>query len=249
MFGWLKRRERRDFTVTTTDRAVAAAFGNTDTADVTATAAATAAMGITGRAFAAAAVMPSVERTGLTPETLACIGAAFVTAGESVWMITVENGRVRLYRAASWDIEGGPFEQRYRLTIPGPTRQVDRVVPSEGVFHHASTVRPSHRSAAGVRCSLPDSARRLSPMPSASSRRNCLEALDVSSPHRSTSLELRTRKATTRLMPWKRVSRTSRARAHSCRPCRAPGKTRKEGTSVTGRVGASVRIRPRPWSN
>ena len=139
------RRERRDFTITSTDRAIAAAFGNTDQADVTGTAAATAAMGITGRAFAAAAVMPSVERTGLSPAVLAEIGAAFVTAGESVWLIDVVNGRVKLFRAASWDIEGGPFEQRYRLTIPGPTRQVDRTVPAEGVFHpriNCSTIAP-----------------------------------------------------------------------------------------------------------
>ena len=145
MFGWLKRRERRDFTVTSTDRAVAAAFGSTDTADVTGTSAATTAMGFMGRSFAAAAVMPSVERTGLNPAVLAEIGAAFVSAGESVWLIEVVNGRVKLYRAASWDLEGGPFEQTYRVTIPGPTRQVDRVVPSEGVLHpriNCSTIAP-----------------------------------------------------------------------------------------------------------
>ena len=135
MFGWLKRRERRDFTLTATDRATAAAFGNTDSPDVAATAAATAAAGIMGRAFAAAAVTPSVERTGLTPHALAEIGAAFITAGQSVWLIDVADGMVKLYRAASWDIEGDPFRQRYRLTISGPTRQVDRIVPAESVLH------------------------------------------------------------------------------------------------------------------
>ena len=129
------RREKRDFTVVSTDRAIAAAFGNTDTADVAGTAAATTAMGIMSRSFAAAAVLPSVERTGLTPSVLAEIGASFVAAGESVWLIDVVNGRVKLYRAASWDIEGGPFDQLYRVTIPGPTRQIDRTVPADGVLH------------------------------------------------------------------------------------------------------------------
>ena len=50
-------------------------------------------------------------------------------------MIDVTAGRVRLYRAASWDIEGGPFEQRYRVTIPGPTRQRDFSVPGETILH------------------------------------------------------------------------------------------------------------------
>ena len=145
MFGWLKRREKRDLTQITSDRAITAAFGSTDTADVTGTSAATTAATFMGRAFAAASVMPSVERTGLSPAVLADIGAAFVTAGESVWMLSVEGGRVKLYRAASWDIEGGPFEQRYHLRIPGPTRQIDRVIPSEGVIHarvNTSTIAP-----------------------------------------------------------------------------------------------------------
>ena len=135
MFNLFRKRERRDFTVTSTDRAVAGAFGNADMADVVGTAAATAAAGIIGRAFAAASVIPSVERTGLTPAVLTEIGSAFITAGESVWLLEVMGGRVKLYRAASWDIEGGPFDQRYRVTIPGPTRQVDRIVPAEGILH------------------------------------------------------------------------------------------------------------------
>ena len=129
------RREKRDFTVTSTDRAIAAAYGNTDTADVAGTAAATVAGTVLSRAFAAAAVKPSVERTGLTPHVMAEIGMAFIFAGQSVWLIDVVNGRVKLYRASSWDIEGTPFEQRYRVTIPGPTRQVDRIVPAESVLH------------------------------------------------------------------------------------------------------------------
>ena len=139
------KREKRDFTVTTTDRAVAAAFGSSDQADVTGTAAAAAAAGVVSRAFAAAVVEPSVERKGLTAGVLAEIGSAFIFSGESVWLIDVVNGAVRLFRAASWDIEGGPFDQRYRVSIAGPTRQVDRIVPSEAVLHpriNASGAQP-----------------------------------------------------------------------------------------------------------
>ena len=136
MWPFGRKPEKRDFTQITSDRAVATAIGNTDFADVTGTAAATAASGIVGRAFAAAAVKPSVQRTGLSPRVLAEVGAAFITAGESVWAIDVEGGMVRLFRASSWDVQGdGPTGWRYQLVLPGPTGQIVRAIPAEGVFH------------------------------------------------------------------------------------------------------------------
>ena len=136
MWPFGRKPEKRDFTQITSDRAVATAIGNTDFADVTGTAAATAASGAVGRAFAAASVRPSIQRTGLTSSVLAQIGAAFIWGGESVWAIDVQGSMVRLYRASSWDIQGtGPADWRYNVTLPGPTGQIVRAVPAEGILH------------------------------------------------------------------------------------------------------------------
>ena len=137
--------ERRDFTQITSDRAVAAALGNSALADVTGTAAAAIAMGIMGRTFAAAEVSPSVERTGLSPPVLAQIGASLISAGESVWLIDVDGGMVRLLRASSWMISGtgpDPANWKYLLTLPGPTQISTVNVPSDGVLHPRINMGP-----------------------------------------------------------------------------------------------------------
>ena len=146
MFGWFRRLEKRNFTVSALDRAANAALGIASEADVAGTAAATVAAGTYGRAFAAAEVSPSVERTGLTPAAMAQIGAAFISHGESVWLISIEGGEVRLHRAASWLITGtgpDPDNWRYDLMLPGPS-QIERViVPAEAVLHPRVNMDPS----------------------------------------------------------------------------------------------------------
>ena len=135
MWPFTKRELRQDFTQSVVDRIVAQVTAGGD-ANVGATAAAAIASGIMSRSFASASVEPSRERTGLTPNVLADIGAAFVVAGESVWMIEVSRGAVSLIRASSWDVEGaGPVDWRYRLTLPGPSGSIERNVPDEAVLH------------------------------------------------------------------------------------------------------------------
>ena len=122
------------YTRAVVDRILALHTG--DRADVGATAAAAAAAGIVGRSFAAAAVEPSVERTGLDAEVLAQVGASLITAGESVWLIEVDQAGVNLVRASSWDIVGtGHMNWRYRVTIPGPSNTRDYNVPEQQVLH------------------------------------------------------------------------------------------------------------------
>ena len=137
--------EKRNFTQITSDRAIATALGTTEAADVTGTAAAATSIGVYGRVFAAAGVDPSQARTGLTPAVLAQIGQAFITGGESVWLIEVGDGRVQLLRAASWMIDGtGPDPRgwRYKLTLPGPTQMDLRTVPADGVLHPRVNMSP-----------------------------------------------------------------------------------------------------------
>ncbi len=134
-FGRRETRQASDYTQAIVDRIVAL-WGGGDDANVGQTAAAATAAGAVARSFAAATVEPGVARTGLNPSVLAEIGAAFITAGESVWLIDVSDGGVQLHRASSWDITGrGPAGWLYRLTIPGPSDTIERRVPAAGVLH------------------------------------------------------------------------------------------------------------------
>ena len=143
------RTQNRDFTQITSDRAITSALGTSAAADVTGTAAAATAIGVMGRTFAAADVEPSVQRTGLNPAVMAQIGGAFISAGESVWIIRVDDGgMVRLDRAASWNVIGAGPDWRdwhYQLNLPGPTQQRTLTVPAAGVLHpriNASAMTP-----------------------------------------------------------------------------------------------------------
>ena len=133
-----RKTERRNFTEFGAAASAAAALGTTVEADVASTAAAAVAIGILSRTFASAEISPSVERTGLTAAVLAEIGGAFIGAGESVWLIEVDGGGVRLSRAASWLITGtgpNPAGWRYELMLPGPSMIERVIVPSEAVLH------------------------------------------------------------------------------------------------------------------
>lgn len=134
-FKKTEKRQAADFTRAVVDRVLAyAAQGGS--ADVGATAAAATAAGLVGRAFGAASVEPNVDRTGLDPSVLSLIGSSLILAGESVWLIDIAGGMVKLRRAMSWDITGrGPSGWRYRLTIAGPTDHIERNVPEDAVFH------------------------------------------------------------------------------------------------------------------
>ena len=141
-----RKLEKRNFTVSATDRAMNSALGIASEAGVVGTAAATVAVGTYGRAFAAAEVAPSTERTGLRPAVMAQIGAAFISHGESVWLISIAGGGVRLHRAASWLITGigpDPDNWRYDLTMPGPSGIERMIVPAEAVLHPRANMAPS----------------------------------------------------------------------------------------------------------
>ncbi|MCY4509221.1 MAG: phage portal protein [Acidobacteria bacterium] len=136
---FLGRKEKRqgDYTQALIDRLIQANNGY-PAAKVGATAAAAIAGGTISRAFAAGRVEPSMSRTGLDPSVLARIGSSLLYFGEAVWVISVENGMVRLYEAASWSIEGdGPDEAtwRYYATLNGPTSTRQVSVPGEAVLH------------------------------------------------------------------------------------------------------------------
>ena len=74
------------------------------------------------------------------------IGRALIRAGEVVFLIDTEAGRLRLVPAETHDVEGGPFseEWEYRLTLGGPSRTVTYdFVPAASVLHFRYAVDPA----------------------------------------------------------------------------------------------------------
>ena len=66
------------------------------------------------------------------------IGRALIRRGEVVFLIRVEDGRVKLLPAASHDIDGGPdpASWEYRVTLSGPERTYTHAkIPADGVVH------------------------------------------------------------------------------------------------------------------
>ena len=79
--------------------------------------------GLVARAFASAEVKaPPAYAAALGPSVLSLVGRALIRGGEFVAAIDMDNGRLALTPASSWNLYGGalPSTWRYRLTLNGP---------------------------------------------------------------------------------------------------------------------------------
>lgn len=116
------------------------------TSSVQAIGAMEAAAGLWGRAFMAADVLPDSPFTqAVTPAVRELIGRQLCRAGEALFVIEVDGGRVRLDPATAWTIDGGasPANWRYEVTRAGPSRStVTRNVPYDRVIHLRYAVHP-----------------------------------------------------------------------------------------------------------
>ena len=134
------RTEKRasSYTDTLTSLLLSQATGAT-TASATATAAAEAASGLVARAFASAEISgPEPYTMGLTPGCMALLGRALIRTGEIVLSIDIDDGMVKLWPAADYDVNGGfnPAGWTYRVNLAGPDRYVTRAaLPAAGVVH------------------------------------------------------------------------------------------------------------------
>lgn len=103
------------------------------------TAALEAAVGSISRGFASAIVKDAPDHVvaALTPHVLADIGRDMIRSGESLHVIEVENGELKLYRCGQWDIRGSwqPSTWTVRATVFGPSETLSRVVPYASVVH------------------------------------------------------------------------------------------------------------------
>ena len=143
---WRRRtveaRASQPFTDAIVDAITAQAAGTT-AGDPGAIAALEAAAGLWARAFAAATLTPAVP--AITPDVLALIARDLIRRGESVHVVEIEGGAPMLRPAGSWDVRG-PWresEWRYRLDLFGPSGNITRFVPSDGVVHCRYAVDPS----------------------------------------------------------------------------------------------------------
>ena len=96
------------------------------------------AAGLWSRALSTARVEPDDPVTRvINPKFLSDVGRALIRHGESLWAISVNEGRVVLTPACSWDVSGGPLESswRYSLELAGPSGSATVSLPSEAVLH------------------------------------------------------------------------------------------------------------------
>ena len=99
------------------------------------------------RAFAAAVLTPGDHPAvlALTPATMALIAHDLIRRGESVHVIEVTGGGVRLAPAGSWDVRGGPDPDSwfYRCDVFGPSGNETRFVPAAAVVHCRYQIDPA----------------------------------------------------------------------------------------------------------
>ena len=92
------------------------------------------AAGLWSRGFAAA----EVEGTAALPApVLAHIARELVRRGESIHVIDVREGRVRLIPVGTWDVRGGPAPEDwfYRCDVFGASEHHTFVRPASSVLH------------------------------------------------------------------------------------------------------------------
>ena len=96
-----------------------------------------AAAGRLGRALALADVAPtgSPELADLKPSLFHEVGRSLVYAGESVFLIEVRGGRVRLMPVSHWDVAGTARRWRYRCDLSGPSGFEQVTVSADQVVH------------------------------------------------------------------------------------------------------------------
>ena len=126
------------------------------TQQASATAATEAVAGALSRAFADARVDgPPDVVAAITPRTLAQIGRDLVRVGESLHVIRMSGGQIRLFPASTWYWEGGadPADWTCTATVYGPSGSSTWRLPQSSVVFvtwGAPTARPYHGLSPGT---------------------------------------------------------------------------------------------------
>ena len=91
-----------------------------------------------GAGLASATISPSgAALAAVTPSVLDAVGRALCRSGESLHVIAVSGGRVRLIACGSWTVLGSddPASWRYRVTLSGPSTSRAVTLPAASVLH------------------------------------------------------------------------------------------------------------------
>ena len=102
--------------------------------------------GLYARAFASATVKPDNFRTApITPAVLSLIARNLIRRGESLHLIEVEGGAIRLSPCGTWDISGGddPRSWMVRGDLFGPSGSRSAYHPWDAFLHVRYAVDPS----------------------------------------------------------------------------------------------------------
>ena len=108
------------------------------------TAAVEACAALWSHAFAGARLEPEVP--ALSPDVLATIARSLILDGESLWVIDVDGGGLKLLPVGDHDVSGtspDPATWIYRCSLHGPSGSTTRTVPSAGVIHVKYSTDPS----------------------------------------------------------------------------------------------------------
>ena len=99
-----------------------------------------------GSGLSSATVKPSnIALRSVTPAVLDAVGRALCRSGESLHVIDVSEGRVRLIACGSWTVLGSddPASWRYRVTLSGPSSTRTVTLPAASVLHIRYAPHPS----------------------------------------------------------------------------------------------------------
>ena len=136
-----------------TDAILEAQLAGAQQARPSATAALESSAGVVARAFASAKIEdapPSIV-DAITPVVLAQIGRELIRTGESLHVIEVRRGELRLLPVGSWDVRGGPDPARWTVRVSryGPSATDTQHLPHNAVVHCMFATDP-HRPWLGI---------------------------------------------------------------------------------------------------
>ena len=134
---------RESYTDTVVARLISAASGSGDGG---ALAAIEVAARWWGAGLASANVKPStLALSAVTPSLLDTVGRALCRSGESLHMIDVRRGRVRLIACGSWTVSGNddPASWKYRVNLSGPDSTRAVTLAASSVVHVRYAPSPS----------------------------------------------------------------------------------------------------------
>ena len=131
---------RASYTDSITNAILAQASSAAATAE--GTAAIESASGLLSRGFASAEVS-GADGLPITPGFLARVGRDLIWPGESVFLIDVDGGAVRLHPVANYEIAGSydPSTWVYSVELAGPSRSARLVRPASAILHFRYSAR------------------------------------------------------------------------------------------------------------